>query len=395
MHLHILGLGPVGCLLAHNLRQILPPTHSISLIHKSGKERLLFLRRGNIALERAGAVTYSSDEFSHEVFNTSTAPHDKSTPSTTPIDSVFVALKAQYTLGAIKHLAPRLSPSSTIVLMQNGMGVYEQLLSEVFRNPTQRPHFILASNTHGAFTSNPYHVVHAGIGAIEFGIAPDSSGRDYEAGLDDSSVGPEERRLRISDICLPSDVDFSRFKTLRETTAALLLAKSLNVSWLPFSHLQMAMRRKLVVNAVINPLTAILSCRNGDLFQHEAARNIVMQVCREASAVYDAQIRLEVDAWLKELELHRVDTQKIQMPSFPETLTSKSLEEEVVRVAELTKGNISSMLQDVRRGRETEIEFINGYLENLGREHGIETPAITMLRNLVELKYFMPLDLMI
>jgi len=66
-----------------------------------------------------------------------------------------------------------------------------------------------------------------------------------------------------------------------------------------------------------------------------------------------------------------------------------------VRVAELTKGNISSMLQDVRRGRETEIEFINGYLENLGREHRIETPAISMLRNLVELKYFMPLDLMI
>ncbi|KAF8913142.1 ketopantoate reductase PanE/ApbA C terminal-domain-containing protein [Gymnopilus junonius] len=391
MHLHVLGLGPIGCLLAHSLRQVLPASHSLTLIHKSSKERSIFLQRGSITLERAGVSTPSSGGFSHEVFQS----HSRDPSSDTAIDSVIVALKAQYTIEAIKHLAPRLSPNSTIVLLQNGMGIYEQLLSRVFRNPTKRPHFVLASNTHGAFAKYPYHVVHAGLGSINFGIAPDPGGKQYEVGLDDPEVEPQDRRLRLSDISLPSDKDFSKYRSLRETTAALLLAKSLNVAWVPFADLQLAMRRKLVVNAIINPLTSVMSCRNGDLFLHRPAVKILTQVCNEASAIYAAQMQSEVDSWLQDLKRQHVDTQNIPIPAFPENLTSKSLEEEVIRVAELTKGNISSMLQDVRRGRPTEVEFINGYLENLGKEYGVETSAISMLRNLVELKYFMPLDLMI
>ncbi|PPR02702.1 hypothetical protein CVT26_009806 [Gymnopilus dilepis] len=389
MHLHVLGLGSIGCLVAHNLRQILPASHTISLIHKSNRERNIFLQRGSITLERAGVLTPSTGEYLHEVF------HSPKAESNAPIQSVIVALKAQYTIDAIKQLAPRIGPNSTIVLLQNGMGIYEELLTRIFRNPTSRPHFILASNTHGAFLNQPYHVVHAGVGSINFGIVPDSGGKQFEIGLDDPGIEPQERRLRLSDIAVPSDPDFPRYKSLRETTAALLLAKTLNVSWQPFVELQLAMRRKLVVNAVINPLTSLMQCRNGDLFRHSPAQRVLNQVCDEASAVYAAQTKSEIDTWLQDLERQQVDTRDITVPEFPHILTSESLREEVLRVAELTKGNISSMLQDVRRGRHTEIEFINGYLENLGKEVGVKTPAISMLRSLVELKHFMPLDLSI
>ena len=33
-----------------------------------------------------------------------------------------------------------------------------------------------------------------------------------------------------------------------------------------------------------------------------------------------------------------------------------------------------SMLQDIRRGRRTEIEFINGYVVNMARQFGLEAP---------------------
>jgi 2-dehydropantoate 2-reductase len=36
-----------------------------------------------------------------------------------------------------------------------------------------------------------------------------------------------------------------------------------------------------------------------------------------------------------------------------------------------------SMLQDFERGRITEIDFINGYVVNLGRQFGVPTPANT------------------
>ncbi len=78
---------------------------------------------------------------------------------------------------------------------------------------------------------------------------------------------------------------------------------------------------------------------------------------------------------------------------FPEALTSEALQTEVLRVAAITRQNISSTLADVRRGRTTEIDFVSGYLENLGQEYGVDTPIISALANLIRLKSVLPLNL--
>ncbi|KAH9486488.1 putative 2-dehydropantoate 2-reductase [Psilocybe cubensis] len=392
MHIHILGMGPVGCLLAHHIRQILPRSHIISLIHKTHAHRLEYMKRGSLEVERMGVVS-RTNKFLHEDFMESPnlPPHPAASQYLspllrTPIESLFVAIKAQHTVSAIQALVPRLSPSSTIVLMQNGMGIYERLVHEVFRNPAQRPHFILASNTHGAFMTDPYHVIHAGVGSIEFGIPP-ARGRNYEAGLQDTELPKEERRLRLSDITRPTDPDFEQYKSLREAVAVLLLTKSLNVSWRPFSELDLAMKRKVVVNAVLNPLTSIMGCKNGDLFAHKPAIDLLEQVCNEASSVFLAQHTLESG---QQMQAEGINFTEHDIPPLSKSLSSESLKNDVLQVAALTRGNISSMLQDIRRGRETEIEYINGYLESLGRQLDVETPTISLLRKLVELKLVLP-----
>ena len=398
MHLHVLGLGPIGCLLAHNLRRILPPQHTITLIHKKRYDAQQFLTEDarSIRVERTGIAT-TSKGFLDEVFYHNTPHPDQKgqelePEATSHIESIFVALKAHHTVKALTALRPRLNANSTIVLLNNGMGIHEELVSDVFLNPTQCPHFILASNTHGAFVKDPYRIIHAGMGSIEFGISPDVQGRDYEAGLKDQTLPPQNRRLRLSDISPPGDPDARRYKSLRETIAALLLLEDLNVSWKAVGEMHLIVRRKLAVNAVINPLTAILSCRNGDLFQHPFAVEILDKVCAEASMVYGAQMGADHDAWMRELEIRGVNPDEVEPPTLPEPLTVESLKKEVHRIADLTKGNISSMLQDVRRGRKTEVDYINGYLENSGRRFGVETPVNSTLLNLVKLKYVMPVD---
>lgn len=90
---------------------------------------------------------------------------------------------------------------------------------------------------------------------------------------------------------------------------------------------------KLLVNVGINALTAILNCPNGDLLK-EPARTRMVEAVREGEAVARAL--------------------GIELPADPVAMTQQ--------VCRDTAANISSMLQDVRRGKTTEIEAINGAL---------------------------------
>jgi 2-dehydropantoate 2-reductase len=305
------------------------------------------------------------------------------------IESLIITTKSYTTLSAIRRLLPRLSSNSTIVLLQNGMGIYERLVHELFRNPEQRPHFILASNTHGAWLKKFYHVVHAGVGDIDFGIVPDPVGRNFEAALQDEQVPLSDRKLSVDDLANSlNDPSFERYRTLRNTVTALSSLSPLNASWKPMAQIQVAMRQKLVVNAVINPLTAIMGCRNGEIFTSEGSHRIMRRVCQEAADVYSAQIRGEAQAWLDDKGIKK----QVAVGRIPKALTSEALESECLRVASLTKSNISSMLSDIRNGRHTEIDFINGYLLSLGWTYNVQMPATAMLLNLVKMRTIIPLD---
>ena len=64
-----------------------------------------------------------------------------------------------------------------------------------------------------------------------------------------------------------------------------------------------------------------------------------------------------------------------------------SIDEDTVKktedVARLTKENESSMLQDVKKGKKTEIDAINGAVAALGKKLGVETPVNGVLYALV------------
>ncbi|KAF8078911.1 ketopantoate reductase-like protein [Lyophyllum atratum] len=397
MRFHILGLGPIGNLVSYHLRRALPRDHSITLIHKTQAQANAALAQGGaIHIEQQGLVT-TANGFRSEVFegiNSSTKSSAvlKEVGRPENIESLFITTKAHQTVPAVRRLLPRLSSNTTIVLLQNGMGVYEELVHDIFRNSEQRPHFILASNTHGAFRKNT-HFVHAAVGDISFGIVPDPGRRNFEAGFEDPAVPKPERRPRLSDITtVTDDPSCERYNSLRNSVAALLLLEPLNVTWRPMSQIQTAMRRKLVANAVINPLTALMGCRNGDLFTTVAAQRVLQRICQESSDAFAAQIRADSQAWLGTLAAEGVDTEDMSVERLPRALTRPALEAEVLRVAQATKGNISSMLADIRQGRSTEVDFINGYLLKLGSTYRVEMPATATLLNLVKMRSAIPID---
>ena len=113
---------------------------------------------------------------------------------------------------------------------------------------------------------------------------------------------------------------------------------------------------KLVVNAGINALTALLRVPNGALADSTEARALMADAITEAAAVAQAR--------------------GTALP-YPDPLAH------TLAVAQATSANQSSMLQDILRGSPTEIDAINGAVAREGLRLGVPTPINSMLTALV------------
>ncbi len=114
---------------------------------------------------------------------------------------------------------------------------------------------------------------------------------------------------------------------------------------------------KLVVNAAINSLTALLWVKNGDLLTDPQTRNVMHRLAREAAAVAEA---------------HGV------------ALPFQSPESAVEEVAERTSENLSSMLRDVLRGAPTEVDAINGEVVRRGETYKVAVPVNRLVWELMK-----------
>jgi 2-dehydropantoate 2-reductase len=186
----------------------------------------------------------------------------------------------------------------------------------------------------------------------------------------------------------PQEGDKSPYRSLRNTVAALSGLSGLNAIWKPISHVETAMKRKLVVNSAVNPLTALLGCRNGELLESAEAGKLINRICSEAAGAFAMQAQEERSCGDKDKQV-RIQT---GLSRVPPALTARALEEECLRVLKITAGNISSMLSDVQSGSQTEIDYMNGYLTGLGRSFGLPMTTTTTLLNLIKLRTAIPLD---
>ncbi|MFC4552163.1 MULTISPECIES: ketopantoate reductase family protein [Halorussus] len=112
---------------------------------------------------------------------------------------------------------------------------------------------------------------------------------------------------------------------------------------------------KLAVNAGINATTALARVDNGALLAGPA-NDVATAAARETAHLARA-VGVE--------------------------LADEAAAAAVERVADATAANASSMRQDVRAGRRTEVEAINGYVADRAREEGVDVPVNRTMANLL------------
>lgn len=213
---------------------------------------------------------------------------------------LLVAVKTPDTLAA---LAPHVAGDGSGqlgLLLQNGMGTAGQVRA---RWPQLRLWHAVTTAAAWRDAQDELHVVT--IGETQFGRADDAGDAGTDAAVEalcTAGIG-----IRVADIRTPL--------------------------W-----------RKLAVNALINPLTALHGVRNGELATNPELRALLPPLAAEIDAVARAE-GVTLDTLAGGLD-----------------------------VIARTAANWSSMNRDLAAGRPTEIDSITGYLLACARRHGIATP---------------------
>jgi 2-dehydropantoate 2-reductase len=268
-----------------------------ALLSRGGPVRLVGRAKTVAAIRRRGGVRV--DGIASGLYRVEATEH-----LTLPAHAiVFVTVKAYDLETALEQLAPHLRDAHLVVVLQNGLGI-RSLAERVLRRPVLRAVTFLA-----AAAVEPGRVAYNAIGKTYF---------------------PPSRE--VQDAWRASDAPAVASRDL------------LTYVW-----------RKLAINAVINPLSALLGVENGALLplQH-TTRGIVREVVAVAQ---HCGIGLEAG----------------------ETLAK-------VRASmRQTAANTSSMLQDVRSGRPTEIDWINGAIVRQAARYEIPVPLNRQLVEMVAL----------
>jgi 2-dehydropantoate 2-reductase len=263
-------------------------------LHRSGSNATLVMRAGTTQRFLPVIVEHGDQRREDQLPVLSASDHQ-------PISHLLVTTKAYDVRDAVAGIAPLLGNKCVVVLLVNGLGLAEQLAAD-----WPQLDIYGGTTTEGAYVIGAQHIRHAGRGQTRIG----------KEGL---ATAPPwfGQWSRAIDCCV----------------------------W--DAHITGALWSKLAVNCIINPLTAVHGCRNGELEQRRELAEQVALLCDEVASISRAAGFGEIAQ---------------QLPST------------VAAVIAGTAGNRSSMLQDVTCGRRTEIDYITGYLLQVADRLGIPAP---------------------
>jgi len=267
------------------------------LIQKAGYDVLFIARRKQHEALKAGLRISGivNDAIQVKVYN---SPKDA--------DLTFLTVKAYDTEEAVKKLAE--VNCGIVCSLQNGLKI-DEIMKKYLNKPVR------GITTYAAYLVEWGHVFFAAEGEIIIG-------------------------------------DLNKNKYSKKVLEVL---KASNIKAWIVEDIKEKVWEKTIINAVINPLTALCRVRNGEILKRRELWDIAKEITHECKIT---------------AEKTGIKVEKI--------------EEKIKKVIMKTSENKSSMLQDLERGRRTEIDFINGAIVEIAKKFGIHTPINNLIVKLIK-----------
>lgn len=321
--IYILGLGSIGTFIAHCLRSLPNPPAVKLLVHRRGLYDELASNEWRLGLRVQGDGTLNEQEGFEGEFIDECASDS--------IHHLIVAVKASATASALNPIRTRIGAHTTIFFFQNGLGQLDDVNEKIFPDPHTRPVYACGILYHGVYMKSPFETILSSLnGRTTLGIM--GNGTSDQA---------------------------SQTSYLRDILLQCPVLRCEQLTWEDLLRNQLL---KLAANCVINPLTALLDVQNGS-------------------------IKDNLDLWPAWRPLlggiASVFEHLPEMQNQPGNLSMEFLETSLLETVDKTAGNSSSMREDVRKRRQTEIEYLNGWIVRRGRELGVHCPVNHFVTQLV------------
>lgn len=237
-------------------------------------------------------------------------------------DLIILTVKSFDTSPVTAQLKSVLGPHTCVLLAQNGYGNYDTAAQNI---PEEK--LILGRVIFGAETLEP---------------------------------GSSKVTVIADDVIIGSPNNLINYQVLEE------FAQAFREAGIPTRASEQVMKYvwgKIIYNSALNSLGAILELTYGELAQNEHSRSLMNSIIGEIFQVLAAMnqetLWIDTDAYLLDFYGQMIPT---------------------------TAAHHASMLQDIQRGRRTEIDALNGAVVKLGKSLGVGTPVNEVIATLVKAK---------
>jgi len=240
-------------------------------------------------------------------------------------DLVFLLTKQTNNEIALKQILPHLHKDSIVCTLQNGIPE-ESVAAYVGQDRT-----IGGAVMWGATWEKP------GVSRL---ASPYENTRKYAFTIGEMDGALRPRMQQVKEI----------LETIGKTE---ILTNLIDVRW-----------TKLIMNATFSGMSAALNCTFGDVLENDKAMKYVAHIADETVKVCHAQ-------GYRMVEVLGEDFEQFELTSDADIPRNIQLFRKLWDNQGAQKG---SMIQDLEKGRKTEVDCINGVVCKKGREAGIATP---------------------
>lgn len=238
------------------------------------------------------------------------------------IDLILLTVKSFDTDSIARQIRHLVSPSTYVVLLQNGYGNFEAAMRHI---PAQQ--LIQGRVIFGAETL---------------------------------AVGSSKVTVIADDVIIGSPNNQIDSQVLEEIA---VMFRNAGIPTRASGEVMKYLWGKIIYNSALNPLGAIFEVNYGKLAEIEESRMLLVNIVTE---IFD---------------LLAVSGQETFWPDAAAYL--KDFFEKLIPV---TAAHHASMLQDIRNGKKTEIDALNGAIVRLGNDYGLKMPTNEIITSIIKAK---------